>query len=58
MIPIMMGTTILTKGLENPLPSSGSPSGVLLYGLLDLLNGFGTKIMYRTTPFKPSSLPL
>ena len=29
-IPIIMGTITLSQGLENPVPSSGSPSGVLL----------------------------
>lgn len=36
----MMGTTILTKGLEKLVPSSGSPSGVLfLKGSPRRLNG-------------------
>jgi hypothetical protein len=31
MIPTIMGTTILTKDLETPEPSSSSPSDVILF---------------------------
>jgi hypothetical protein len=51
----LIGITILTNDLETPEPSSGSPSGVILFllpkGKPDLSNGFRIVEIYAEFSF-------